>query len=438
MNSNDSNKKSNFFYGWVIVAVCLIIQAVPFGVSSNIPPAFTNFVVKGEGFTLASFSLIFTIGTIVSAVCSPFIGKLFSNTKVNVKLIYIVGSILLGGGFMLYSFAGNNLYAYYAIAAIVQVGTATISAIGVPTLINAWFKQNKGLALGIAFSGAGLGNIVLQIIAGDWLNNPNIGYKGAYLRFGLLALVVSLVVSILFVRMPRSSHEIDSYIPKKKKTSEEAVKTSSHHWGYTLGEVTKMYSFWIIGASFIFIGLYVSGMALQFIPYLQSLEDSGELLISSATIAASFGFFSIFGNLLGGILFDKLGLAKSYLLAGILVVIAVISLLFVHQINALGYLFSFGFGIAMFSYIMGPSYMTGTLFGDRDYGTILGVVQIFFALGFALGTPIFGFVVDKFGWATAWWVTILYAVLAYGGLIYSSMSIIKINKENNVTETKRI
>ena len=82
--------------------------------------------------------------------------------------------------------------------------------------------------------------------------------------------------------------------------------------------------------------------------------------------------------------------------------------------------------------------MTGTLFGDRDYGTILGVVQIFFALGFALGTPIFGFVVDKFGWATAWWVTILYAVLAYGGLIYASMSIIKINKENNVTETKRI
>lgn len=438
MNSNDSNKKSNFFYGWVIVAVCMIIQAIPFGVSSNIPPAFTNFVVKGEGFTLASFSLIFTIGTIVSAVCSPFIGKLFSNPKVNVKLIYIVGSILLGGGFMLYSFAGGNLYAYYAIAAIVQVGTAIISAIGVPTLINAWFKHNKGLALGIAFSGAGIGNIVLQIIAGDWLNDPTIGYKGAYLRFGILALVVSLIVSIFFVRMPKSKAEIDAYVPKKNKTSEEAVKTSSHHWGYTLGEVTKMPSFWIIGIAFIFVGLYVSGMALQFIPYLQSLEESGDLLISSATIAAAFGFFSIFGNLLGGILFDKLGLAKSYLLAGILVIIAVLSLLFVHQINALGYLFSFGFGIAMFSYIMGPSYMTGTLFGDRDYGTILGVIQIFFALGFAVGTPIFGFIVDRLGWTTAWWATILYAILAYGGLIYACLSIIRINKENNVTETKRI
>ena len=438
MNSNDSNKKSGFFYGWVIVIVCMLIQAIPFGVSSNIPPAFTNFVVKGEGFTLASFSLIFTIGTIVSAICSPFIGKLFSNPKVNIKTIYIVGSILLGGGFAMYSFAGSHLFAYYIIAAIVQVGTATISAIGVPTLLNAWFKHNKGLALGIAFSGAGIGNIVLQIVAGDWLNNPAIGYKGAYLRFGILALVVSLILSIFFVRMPKSKAEIDAYVPKKKKTSEEAVKTSSHHWGYTLGEVTKMPSFWIIGISFIFVGLYVSGMALQFIPYLQSLEEVGDLLIPSATIAAAFGFFSIFGNLLGGILFDKLGLAKSYLLAGILVVIAILSLLFVHQFNILGYLFSLGFGIAMFSYIVGPSYMTGALFGDRDYGAILGVTQIFFALGFAVGTPIFGVIVDKLGWATAWWTTIVYTILAYGGLIYACISIVRINKKNNVTETKRI
>lgn len=53
---------------------------------------------------------------------------------------------------MAYSIAGNKLYAYYVIAAIVQVGNAIVSAIGVPTLINSWFKFNKGTALGIAFA----------------------------------------------------------------------------------------------------------------------------------------------------------------------------------------------------------------------------------------------------------------------------------------------
>ncbi|MEE0880841.1 MAG: MFS transporter, partial [Turicibacter sp.] len=152
--STPANKKQNkFFYGWVIVVTCLLIQAIPFGVAANLPPTFTNYVVNGEGFSYASFTLIFTIGTIVSAVCSPFIGKIF--TKVNVKLLFIIGSILVGGGFMLYSLAGNKLFAYYIIAALVQVGNAIVSAIGVPTLINAWFKFNKGIALGIAFCGGG-------------------------------------------------------------------------------------------------------------------------------------------------------------------------------------------------------------------------------------------------------------------------------------------
>lgn len=250
MSTLNNNKQHKFFYGWVIVAACLLIQAIPFGVASNLPPTFTNYVVNGEGFSYASFTLIFTIGTVVSAICSPFIGKIF--TKVNVKLLFIIGSIFVGGGFMLYSLAGNKLIAYYIIAAIVQVGNAIVSAIGVPTLINAWFKVNKGRALGIAFCGGGIGNIVLQTLAGKWLTDPNIGYKGAYLRFGLIALIGSLLISIFLVRLPKSADELAANAPKKKLEGQEDV---AHHisWGYTVGETTKMPQFWLIAASFIFI-----------------------------------------------------------------------------------------------------------------------------------------------------------------------------------------
>ena len=96
---------------------------------------------------------------------------------------------------------------------------------------------------------------------------------------------------------------------RKKLEGQEDV---AHHisWGCTVGETTKMPQFWLIAASFIFIGFYVSGFALQFIPYFQSLEEKKILLISSATLASMFGLFSIFGNILGGILFDKLGLSN--------------------------------------------------------------------------------------------------------------------------------
>ena len=63
-----------------------------------------------------------------------------------------------------------------------------------------------------------------------------------------------------------------------------------------------MPQFWIIALSFHICRLHVSGFALQFIAYFQSLEASGVLLISAALLASMFGLFSIFGNLIGGVL----------------------------------------------------------------------------------------------------------------------------------------
>ena len=415
---NVKNNKKTFFYGWAIVVACMLIQAVPYSIAANIQPAFTNFVTSGEGFSFTQFSLIFTIGTVVSAVCSPAIGKLYSNPKLNVKLLYIFGVLLLSGSFAAFSLAGGNIFAYYALSILVQIGCAIISAIGVPTLINSWFTENKGLAMGLAFSGGGLGNMFLQLLAGKWLNDPTIGYKGAYLRFGILAIAVALPVALFIIRLPKSQAELAANVSKKNKNKDNS--STSSNWGYTFAEVSKMKSFWIFAGSFLFVGLYVGGMALQFIPYLQGLEQSGKFLLGAATVASLFGFCSMFGNLFGGVLFDKLGITKSLVLAGMLVIVCGLCLIFVPQMNILGFVFAISLGISMFSYIIGPSYMTGALFGNKEFGTILGIVQIFFALGFGSGSTLFGLIVDKSGFTTGWICTLVYAVIAYSGLIFST------------------
>ena len=427
------NNKKQFFYGWAIVVACMLIQAVPFSIAANLQPAFTNYVMAGEGFTLAQFSLIFTIGTVVSAVCSPFIGKLYSSPKANIKLLYVLGICILGGGFAAFSLAGDNIFAYYALSILVQIGSAIVSAIGVPTLINGWFAENKGLAMGLAFSGGGLGNMVLQLLAGKWL--PTIGYQQTYFRFGMIAIVVALPIALFVLRLPRSEAELAANVSKNKSKKSNTV---SSQWGYTFAEVSKMKFFWIFAASFIFVGLYVGGLALQFIPYLQRLEANGTFLLGASTVAASFGLFSMFGNLFGGVLFDKLGITKSLALAAVLVLSSATCLIFVPQVNALGYVFAVCIGISMYSYIIGPSYLTGALFGNKEFGTILGIVQIFFAAGFGIGSTLFGFIVDMAGYNAGWISTIIYAALAYSGLLISTSAILKYNKETNVVETKKI
>ncbi|MGN1032946.1 MAG: conjugated bile salt MFS transporter [Intestinibacter sp.] len=428
----NTNNKKPFFYGWVIIVACMLIQAVPYGVAINVQPQFINFVVNGEGFTLTQFSLLFTIGTIVSALASPSIGKILSNPKSNIKLIYVIGSILCGGGFALYSFAGGNLWAYYGISALVQVGTAIISSIGVPLLVNAWFKENKGVAMGIAFCGSGIGNIFLQQIAARLLSDPNFGYARAYFIFGMISLVVSLPISLFLVRLPKNEAELTRNSFKKK---DNHPKTTLSSWGYTLQEVMKMNLFWILATGFIFVGFYVSGMSVQYISYLYSVGFNATFV---ANIGSIFAFFSIFGNLCGGLFFDKLGIKKSLALSGSMVIICGLCLIFVPNTPALGYLFAVLLGISMFTYIIGPSYLTGALFGDREFGTILGIVQVFFAVGYALGTVLFGLCVDNFGYSISWVLTTIYAVIAYSLLLIASIRIQKHNNEENVIETKKI
>lgn len=427
-------RKKTFFYGWIIVLACLLIQAVPYSLVANILPTFTNFVISGEGFTYTEFAFLFTLGTFVSALCSPFIGKLYSRPNPNIKRLYTVGCLLVGIGFAAMSLAGKNIIVYYALSILLQIGVSIVSAIGVPMLINSWFVENKGTAMGIAFCGGGLGNMILQQLASKWLSNPSIGYKGAFLRFGFMALIISLPIALFVMRLPRSKKELQHtplIHPKK-----ELIHATN--WGYSFSDVQKIKYFWVFALSFTFIGLYVGGMSIEFIPYLQTLEKAGTFTLGSALVASLFGFFSIFGNLSGGFLFDKLGIKKSLILAGILVVTCGLSLIFAPTFNFLGIIFSICLGISMFSYIIGPSYMTGALFGNREFGTILSVVQIFFAIGFGLGSTLFGIVVDKHGFPVAWISTIIYAIIAYSGLLYSTKAIIKLNKETNVIETKKI
>lgn len=170
-----TKKEKAFFYGWIIVAACFVMQTIPFGVSQNIQPQFLGYVVHGEGFTLTQFSLLFTIGTIVSAIASPFVGRLFDKPNLNTRLFYTLGAILTSVGFALFSLS-HTLWQFYSLAAVLQVGTTIISSLGIPVLIHMWFSNKSGTALGIAFAGGGIDNVLLQQLAAHQLATNGYGF----------------------------------------------------------------------------------------------------------------------------------------------------------------------------------------------------------------------------------------------------------------------
>lgn len=222
MNISTDSKKKKIATGWLMVIACMLVQAIPYCIVGNTQALYMYPVMQAKGFTVQQFSLIFTIGTLVPALIGPFIGGIYG--KVNLKMFYLFGGILLGGGFMTFSMA-DKLWQFYAIAAVVQVGSSIISGIGVPLILNAWFDEaSKGKAMGLAFAGGSIGNVFLQQLVVGTISSK--GYAHSYFVFGLVALIAIIPIALFMIRLPKNESEIVRGKVEDKKNKQ------LHQWIY--------------------------------------------------------------------------------------------------------------------------------------------------------------------------------------------------------------
>lgn len=401
-NNKIDNKKKYF-----IVFICMFLQAVPYSIAQNIQPLFVPYVIKQFGFSLAGFSLIFTCGAIASAIFSPVLGNVFE--KVNIKLLFLVGATLSAVGFMGFGFS-HNLAQFYALAAMQKVGCLLFSGIGVPYLINSWFpKEGRGKALGIAFSGGSIGNVFLQQITSQMLASRGATYS--YIFFGVLALVCSLPIVMIFVRLPKVGE-----VEVVEENEAEEVQTSGFD-GLGAKATKQNKYFWLFSIGYAIIAVSISALSTQYATYF-----TGELGLSATlvgTLGSVFAAFCLIGNVSGGALFDKIGTLKTMTISMLLQGVAIVALIFCSKVPALAFLFSIAYGLNVYSYMSAPAFMATDVFGKKESSKIFGTISLLFALGYAFGSTLVGMIVDKVGFGAAWIVMLGCVVVGYTLLLGS-------------------
>ena len=401
-NNKIDNKKKYF-----IVFICMFLQAVPYSIAQNIQPLFVPYVIKQFGFSLAGFSLIFTCGAIASAIFSPVLGNVFE--KVNIKLLFLLGATLSAVGFIGFGFS-HNLAQFYVLAAMQKVGCLLFSGIGVPYLINSWFpKEGRGKALGIAFSGGSIGNVFLQQITSQMLASRGATYS--YIFFGVLALVCSLPIVMIFVRLPKAGE-----VEVVEENEAEEVQTSGFE-GLGAKATKQNKYFWLFSIGYAIIAVSISALSTQYATYF-----TGELGLSATlvgTLGSVFAAFCLIGNVSGGALFDKIGTLKTMTISMLLQGVAIVALIFCAKVPALAFLFSIAYGLNVYSYMSAPAFMATDVFGKKESSKIFGTISLLFALGYAFGSTLVGMIVDKVGFGAAWIVMLGCVVVGYTLLLGS-------------------
>ncbi|MFL0365121.1 MFS transporter [Pseudobacillus sp. 179-B 2D1 NHS] len=368
------NKKGGIFYGWWIVAAAFLIMTFIYAPIANLVSLFTLPVTKELGFSSSQFMLYFTIMSLAAMATGPFAGKLMKKMDVRVYLTLFISISALA--FIEFSFS-TKLIHFYLFAILMGAGLSGGAMIPGSVLITNWFNEKRGLCLGIALAGSGFGGVIMSPVV-NWLISAY-DWRTAYLVIGILIAVILIPLAVFVIRL----HPADKGLAPLGEAPSSDVVQNKVLAGATQGETFKSVSFWALCAAILIGGIVVNAMLINLAPYLASIGTTAK----TAALLLSLGSaMVIIGKLLVGRLFDKLGLITTVFLIS---ASSLVSFLFLMKANVVApaVLYTIFSGIGSTAVTVTPAYLTGALYGEKEYGAKYGVVSIFISLG-AATTPV--------------------------------------------------
>ena len=418
-----------FYYGWVVVAVAFVTLGVGVSVRTAFsllyPPILDEF-----GWLRAETAAIFSVGFATSMLITPFIGVAIN--RFGPGVVMATGSVLVGGGLVLTTFAGGQSLIFLSLGCAVVGGAIILGYTGHAYLMPFWFVRRRGLATGLAFSGAGVGSILLFPWWQDIIRDA--GWREACLTMALILFVLVLPLNLLLQRRrpedmglrpdgertePAASTETAEGGPKKSAGTAAPDTVVDPEWAardWTLGEAMATARFWWLGLG-LFFGMYV-WYAVQ-VHQTQYLGEIGFGPAAAAFALGLVGLFGVVGQIGMGGLSDRIGREWAWTVStlGFAVCYVLLLLMRDNPSEILLWLMvagqgALGYGLAS---IFGS--ILAEVFQCRRFGQIFGVFGMIISIGAACGPWLTGALYDRTGsYDLAWWAALGACALSILGM----------------------
>jgi MFS family permease len=384
-----------FFYGWVIVVVTFVTMAI--GVNARtafslfFPPIIDEFGWE-RGVTAGAFSF----GFLVSGAVSPLIGRLMD--RAGPRAVMEFGVALMGGGLLLAPLTKEPWHLYVTIGVMVGAGSVCLGYSGQSLFLPNWFNRRRGLAMGLAFAGVGIGSVTLL----PWVQFmiEQTGWRTACTTMGILVLVVLAPINLLLRKRPEDiGLEPDGDATPSASSAKQLTNIVDPAWvsiDWTLGRAIRTSRFWWIALGY-FGGLYIwYAVQVHQTKYLLDIGFSPGVAVWALGAVSLLG---IPGQIWLGHLSDRFGrewiwtagcLGFAICFAALIALKPFPTLFLVYlMVLAQGAL---GYGLTS---IMGAVVLE--IFQGKHYGSIFGSIMLAALAGGAAGPWVTGFLHDLSG-----------------------------------------
>ena len=370
--------------GWTVVAVLFATMFLIWG-PVNASGVFFLPVVKHFGWSRALFSLLVATAPLAAGFSSPAIGSLMD--RYGERKIMIVGATMVALSYLALSRA-DSAAAFFVTFVVLGVGITASTIIPAALVITSLFREQRGLALGIAFAGIPLGGTGITILASRIVQRS--GFRAGYFAMAIPILLVVIPLLALFMRTP----------PQRVAGGATAAALP----GLEVSESLRSRSFWMIAIAEVFFATASVGLRVHLVPFLTGVGYSPTL---AAEILGAMFVFSAIGSFAMGALADRLGGRTTLSLVFFAGAAGIAALLGAsHLIGVAGFILIFG--LVRETHVL-PIAITESL-GAKRLGTLLGLLALFTTFGFAAGPVIAGRIFDRTGSYTG--ALLLFVVLA--------------------------
>ena len=384
-----------FFYGWVIVAVAFVTMGV--GVNARtafsllFPPILDEFGWE-RGVTAGAFSF----GFLVSAVLSPSLGRLMDRRGPRVVMEMGVG--LMAAGLMLAPLVRQPWHLYATLGVLVGGGSICVSYTGQSLFLPRWFVRRRGLAMSLAFSGVGVGSIILL----PWLQSliGRAGWRAACWALGILVLALLAPLNLLLRRRPEDlglAPDGDDIPPGA--VANRTANVVDPAWvavDWTLGRAIRTARFWWIAVG------YFSGLFAWYAVQVHQTKYLVEIGFSPTYAAWALGFVSLVGipgQIALGHLSDRIGREWVWTAGSLGFAVCYLALLVLRDFPtpALLYVMVLSQGMLGYGLTSVVGAIPAEIFEGRHYGTIFGALMLASIAGGAAGPWVTGALHDATG-----------------------------------------
>jgi MFS family permease len=385
MKSNQ--KRSRIFHGWWIVFFAAIGLFMGYGpIVTFTFGVFFKPLSQEFGWSRAQVSLAFSLSLFVMSLVFPLVGRLvdrFGARRVIVPSVFFFGLGLMS--FALLSPRLWHLYAIYLLLGIVGGGTAPIPYSNV---LSHWFDKRRGLALGVAMVGLGLGAFIMPFLAQRLIETG--GWRWAYVCIGLMVMLVAIPVVALFLK--ETPHML-GLTPDGEPIPEATTPHAAQKEGMSAREAWRTDTFWILVGAFFLMSASVHGCLIHLVPL---LTDSGVTPQTAALATSLLGGALLLGRVGAGYLLDHF--FASTVALGFFSGAACGFILFWSGVTgALVFVAAFLVGLGMGAEGDIIAYLVSRYFGLRAFSEIYGYAFAAFTLGGVVGPLLMGIGFDAIG-----------------------------------------